>query len=186
MPRGPRERLITEAIGLVSERGVHGAGMAELLERSHASRNSLYQHFPGGKGELVETATRTAGSQLADAIDVVTSHGKPRHWLGALVEGWKAVLRSSRFASGCPIMAAALDITEPDVQTAAGEAFTDWTRRLATALTAESFPAEHAASFAGFAISALEGAILQSRARRSLQPLDDVTTQLTQLFDHYM
>lgn len=183
---GPRERLIAEAITLVSERGVHGAGMAELLARSNASRNSLYQHFPRGKGELVETSTRTAGAQLATAIDAICSRGTPQHWLSALVEGWKGVLQSSRFASGCPIMAAALDSAEPDVQTAAGDAFADWTRRLADALTAAGFPAGNSVSFARFAVSALEGAILQSRAMRSVQPLDDVTTQLTLLFDHHM
>lgn len=186
MGAGPRERLITEAIALVSERGVHGAGMAELLDRSRASRNSLYQHFPRGKGELVETATRIAGAQLGAGIDAVTARGEPRHWLGALVGGWTSVLQSSSFAAGCPIMAAALDVTEPHVQIAAGDAFTDWATRLATALTTAGFPADSADSFAGFAISALEGAILQSRATRSVQPLNDVATQLTLLFDHHI
>ncbi|MCP9625448.1 TetR/AcrR family transcriptional regulator, partial [Nocardia otitidiscaviarum] len=56
MSAGPRDRLIESAIELVREQGVHGAGLSALLDRSRASRNSLYQHFPEGKGELVEGA----------------------------------------------------------------------------------------------------------------------------------
>lgn len=43
---------------MVQEFGVHAAGLTELLKRSNTARNSLYQHFPAGRGELVVTATQ--------------------------------------------------------------------------------------------------------------------------------
>ncbi len=58
---GPRARLIESAIQLVREQGVHAAGLAALLDRGKASRNSLYQHFPEGKSELVASPAPRRG-----------------------------------------------------------------------------------------------------------------------------
>ncbi|WP_216917863.1 TetR/AcrR family transcriptional regulator [Nocardia noduli] len=178
MAAGPRDRLIEGAIELVREQGVHGAGLSALLDRSRASRNSLYQHFPSGKGELVEAATKVAGERMAVVIDKVTATGTPHQWLAALVEWWKRALESSGYTAGCPVVGAALAESEPDVQAAAGAAFADWTARLAVALTGAGVPGERADSLAGFVISALEGAIVQSRAMKSTRPLDDVLVNI--------
>ncbi len=60
---GPRARLIESAIQLVREQGVHAAGLAALLDRGKASRNSLYQHFPEGKSELVASPPPGGGGR---------------------------------------------------------------------------------------------------------------------------
>src|SRR6478736_1028021 len=54
--------LIATAITMVQERGVHATGLSDLLRRSAAARNSIYQHFPGGKTELMVAVTDTAGA----------------------------------------------------------------------------------------------------------------------------
>jgi TetR/AcrR family transcriptional repressor of lmrAB and yxaGH operons len=181
MTAGPRARLIESAIELVREQGVHAAGLAALLDRSHASRNSLYQHFPSGKSELVETATKIAGDRMTAVIDEVTAAGPPEQWLAALIGWWKLVLEQSSFTAGCPIVGAALAESEPRVQAAAGAALGDWADHLATALTGKGLPAVQAKSLAGFIISAIEGAIVQSRALKSTQPLDDAQAHLVTL-----
>ncbi|MEV0298727.1 TetR/AcrR family transcriptional regulator [Nocardia sp. NPDC050710] len=183
MTAGPRDRLIEGAIELVREQGVHGAGLAALLDRSKASRNSLYQHFPSGKGELVEAATKVAGDRMATIIDRFTESGGPQQWLTALTGWWKKALETSAYSAGCPVLGAALAQSEPGVQAAAGEVFADWTGRLAVALSGAGVPADRARSVAGFMISALEGAIVQSRAMKSTQPLDDVLANLAPLLD---
>ncbi|MFQ6392143.1 TetR/AcrR family transcriptional regulator [Nocardia sp. KC 131] len=172
MTTGPRARLIESAIELVREQGVHAAGLAALLDRGNASRNSLYQHFPSGKSELVETATKIAGDRMTAVIDKVTAAGPSEQWLAALVGWWKHVLEQSSFTAGCPIVGAALAESEPRVQAAAGAALVDWTGHLATALEGEGMPAARAASLASLIISAIEGAIVQSRALKSTRPLD--------------
>ncbi|MFI9509099.1 TetR/AcrR family transcriptional regulator [Nocardia sp. NPDC052566] len=181
MTEGPRARLIESAIELIREQGVHAAGLSALLERGKASRNSLYQHFPSGKSELVEAATEVAGARMSLVIDQVTATGKPEQWLGGLVGWWRKVLDRSHFTAGCPIVGAALAEHEPAVQAAAGAAFVDWNQRLAHALSEQGMPAERAKSLASFVISALEGAIVQSRALKSTEPLDDVLANLTVL-----
>ncbi|WP_054816250.1 TetR/AcrR family transcriptional regulator [Nocardia arizonensis] len=176
MTAGPRDRLIDGAIELVREHGVHGAGLAALLDRSRASRNSLYQHFPSGKGELVEAATRVAGARMSAVITKTTATGDPQQWLSALIGWWKAGLEHSDYTAGCPILGAALAESEPAVQAAAGEVFAEWTELLTAAMRRSGLPTERARTLAGFVLSALEGAIVQSRALKSTRPLTDVET----------
>ncbi|MEV0761724.1 TetR/AcrR family transcriptional regulator [Nocardia sp. NPDC050435] len=178
MTAGPRTRLIESAIELVREQGVPGAGLSALLERSNASRNSLYQHFPAGKAELVAEATRVAGERMSAVFDRVTATGSPEDWLAGLVGWWKKALRTSDFAAGCPVVSAALAEAEPGVQAAAGVVFGEWNTRLADALTGYGVPAERARPLASLVLSAMEGAIVQSRATKSVRPLDDVRATL--------
>ncbi|WP_306362490.1 TetR/AcrR family transcriptional regulator [Nocardia sp. CC227C] len=181
MSAGPRERLIESAIELVREQGVHGAGLSALLDRSRASRNSLYQHFPAGKGELVEAATKVAGDRMSALIDKFMSTGTAEDWLVALLDWWKRNLERSAFGAGCPVVSAALAEDEPRVQAVAALAFGDWTERLAAALIREGMPAQRARSLAGFMLSAIEGAIIQARALKTTRPLDEVREQLVPL-----
>lgn len=186
MTTGPRARLIESAIELVREQGVAGAGLTALLDRGKASRNSLYQHFPAGKSELVATATTVAGARLATVLDKITTSRPPQQWFDALFGWWVTALERSSFRTGCPIVGAALAESEPGVQASAGAVFADWHARLGTGFTAAGMPAEEANSFASFVISTLEGAIVQSRAMKSTQPLTDAQKHLSVLLDQYL
>ncbi|WP_194836406.1 TetR/AcrR family transcriptional regulator [Nocardia sp. XZ_19_369] len=183
---GPRARLIESAIELVRVQGVHAAGLTALLDRSKASRNSLYQHFPSGKSELVATATTIAGARLTAVIEKITASRTPDRWLEALIGWWVTTLQTSAYRTGCPIVGAALAESEPDIQAAAGAAFADWHDTLGAGFATAGMPAAEAKSFASFVISALEGAIVQSRAVKSTQPLIDAQKHLSVLLDHYL
>ncbi|MFI1919496.1 TetR/AcrR family transcriptional regulator [Nocardia sp. NPDC020380] len=190
MTAGPRARLIASTITTVQEHGVHAAGLSELLKRSNASRNSLYQHFPSGKGELVETAAKivsrivyTHVSKMADALATApTVEG----WLDDLLAFWRNQLETSEYRAGSFMMAAALDELDPSVQSAAGQAFAEWTARLADGLVAAGMKPQTACSVAGVLLSVIEGAIVQSRALKSLHPFDDARTQLAILLSHQL
>ncbi|MFR9750960.1 TetR/AcrR family transcriptional regulator [Nocardia sp. 004] len=185
MTAGPRIRLIDSAIELVREQGVHAAGLASLLERSNSSRNSLYQHFPSGKAELIETATQVAGDRIGAVIDTITA-APPQHWFESLISWWIAALEKTEYRAGCPIAGAALAESDPDVQAAAGAVFADWHGRLETALTAAGLCAHDARSFSSFVFSAIEGAIMQARAMKSAQPMEDAQRHLTALLESYL
>jgi TetR/AcrR family transcriptional repressor of lmrAB and yxaGH operons len=178
---GPRARLIRSAIALVRERGVEATGLTELTAHSGAARRSIYQHFAGGKNELIETSTRAAGRWMARVLDSAEG-GSPRE-LGALLVARTAEnLRASDFRSGCPIGAAALAPPEmAGVRSAAAEAFELWTDKIAAVLAAAGMEPREARSVAGFAISAIEGALLRAIAARSTEPLEQVGEQLVRL-----
>ncbi|GAA4488951.1 TetR/AcrR family transcriptional regulator [Rhodococcus olei] len=186
----PRARLLATTIATVQELGVHAAGLTELLKRSNASRNSLYQHFPSGKSELVETATRIVSrvvhshlSAMADRLPGTPSVGQ---WLDDLFAFWREPLESSEYRLGSFMMAAALDELDPAVQSAAGQAFTEWTSRLADGMVAAGVDDAAARSVAGLLLSVIEGAIVQSRALESSEPFADAHAQLSVLLDHHL
>ncbi|MBU3064111.1 TetR/AcrR family transcriptional regulator [Nocardia sp. NEAU-G5] len=190
MAAGPRARLIASTITTVQEHGVHAAGLSELLKRSNASRNSLYQHFPSGKGELVETAARIVArvvySHIARMSDALAGAPTVERWLEEFLAFWRAPLESSDYREGSFMMAAALDEMNPTVQSTAGQAFAEWTARLADGMVAAGLDQRTACSVAGLLLSVVEGAIVQSRALKSLHPFDDARAQLTVLLRHYL
>lgn len=171
---GPRERLIQSAIELMREYGVHATGLSDLLERSGTARGSIYQHFPAGKTELMEQATLEAGRIITARIEQLTQALPAEDVIGAFIGGWKQNLIDSDFTGGCPIVAAAQ--AGPDalaVREASATVFADWATVIAASIESKGVDAATAASLGSFIVSSLEGAIIQCRSARSLQPLDD-------------
>jgi TetR/AcrR family transcriptional regulator, lmrAB and yxaGH operons repressor len=177
---GPRDRLIATAITMVQERGVHATGLSDLLRRSAAARNSIYQHFPGGKTELMVAVTDAAAAATARRIDRLAAAGDAAGVVSGLVDRWVTDMERTDFGTGCPIAAASLaGPDEPSITDAAARAFGLLRDRVAAALTAAGVDPGTAGSRASFAVSAIEGALLQARAERSVQPLRDVEAELT-------
>lgn len=185
MTVGPRARLIASTIATVQEHGVHAAGLSELLKRSNASRNSMYQHFPAGKSELVEVAARIVSrvvyTHIAKSADALATAASLEEWLDDLLNFWRRPLESSGYREGSFMMAAALDELDPEVQAVAGQAFREWTARLAEGVAAAGVDMDSALPVAGLLLSVIEGTIVQSRALKSTHPFDDARSQLALL-----
>ena len=184
VPPGPRERLIISAIQLVRARGVEGTGLTELLEHSRTARRSIYQHFPGGKAELVATSTAAAGAWLRRALRDLEGQGDVASLVRTLVHQVAKNLAADDYTLGCPVAAAAA--AAPDaagVREAAASAFESWTEELAGALVREGRSPAEAQSLAGFIVSAVEGALLRARCARSTEPLDQAATHLLSLLE---
>lgn len=175
MATGARDRIVTATIALVRERGVHGTGVAEVLERSGAARGSIYQHFPAGKPALVAEAVRVAGLHLERIMTEGAAAAPNRPavaMLEALLDWWEREIGRHGGALGCPVAAAAVD-ADPVVNAAAQAVF-ERLHGLLDETTGDTVGAS-------VAISAVEGAILRSRVARSPRPLDDVRRHLTGL-----
>ncbi|MDO7867974.1 TetR/AcrR family transcriptional regulator [Nocardioides jiangxiensis] len=181
MSQGPRSRLIGAAIELVREKGVEGTGLAELLERGCTARRSLYQHFPGGKHELIEASTLAAGRFIESGIrgaEGATVAGSVADFLDASI----ANATATDFRLGCPVGAAALAPADAAIVIgAAGTTFASWSAALAEHLVREGHAPDAAASLAGFVVSSYEGALLRARAARSTEPLEQAKQHLLPL-----
>ena len=177
-----RQQMIESAAALFRERGVHGTSFADVLEHSGAPRGSVYHHFKGGKSEIAEEALAWAGDLLiAGAVDLLREHD-PVTAIGLFSDQWADLLRSTDFAAGCSIVAGAVDGShEPTARVIAGKVFADWERGIANALEQEGIPKDRSASLATLFIASFEGAVVLSRAQRSLQPLERVTRELQAL-----
>jgi AcrR family transcriptional regulator len=186
--RPPRERMVASAMALMCRQGVSGTGMREVVAHADAPRGSLQHYFPEGKEQLVREALALAGRTAARTVGRLTDSGepfRPSDVFAAMVTAWRRWLTESDFAQGCPVVATVADATtgSPALRTAAAEAFGTWQAGVEEALAASGVPATRTASLAALLLSALEGAIVMSRARRSLEPLDTVLAELAPLLD---
>lgn len=177
--RSPRDAMVDSAIALFREHGVAATSLRDVVAHSKAPRGSIYHHFPGGKDELAREATRRAGNVIARLLAELVDSAEPVATVDLLVDHWSGVLLGSDFAAGCPVAAGALAPDETaGARDAAGAAFGQWEDLLAGAMRGRGMPADQAADRAALVVSAVEGALLVSRARRTDEPLRAVGREL--------
>jgi TetR/AcrR family transcriptional repressor of lmrAB and yxaGH operons len=184
MPRqsDTRQKMILSQALLQRERGVAGTALPDVLEHSGAPRGSIYHHFPRGKAQLVEEATRYAGEVVARGLARALDGDDPAAALHAFVATWEAVLRGSDFEAGCSVVAATLEgDRSPAARDQAAAAFARWEELYAGALERRGVGADRARSLATLAVAAIEGAVVLARARRSPEPLRRVARELEDL-----
>jgi AcrR family transcriptional regulator len=185
---GPRERMVRSAMALISTQGVSGTGLREVVGHAGAPRGSLQHYFPQGKEQLVREALALAGRTAAGSVERVRAHGpafRPSDVLAAMVTPWRRWLTDSEFALGCPAVATMADVgaATPSVRRAVEEVFAIWEGAVEAALRDAGLPPAQAAAWGTVLLSALEGAIVLSRARHSLAPLDAVRAELSPVLD---
>jgi TetR/AcrR family transcriptional repressor of lmrAB and yxaGH operons len=182
MATDSRQRMIETAAVLMRERGVEATSFSEVIARSGAPRGSIYHHFPGGKAQLIEEATRYAGEYTAAGLAGALWQDDPVAAMRALTGGWLKLLRKSDYGAGCPVVAASLEgAAAPGAREAAGAAFSRWRQLLAGALEPHGLSGERARSVATLVISSIEGAVVLARATRSLDPVKRVASELEAL-----
>jgi AcrR family transcriptional regulator len=186
MPRqsDARTRMIQSAALLFRERGIEGTAFADVLERSGAPRGSVYHHFPGGKQQLAEEATRWAGDFMTASIAAAIERDEPLALIENFTRVWIEIVRQSDFEAGCPIVAATLEGRRtPAARAAAATAFGNWEELIAGAIQRHDIPADRAHSLATLIIASVEGAVVLARAERSTAPLERVASELLTLVE---
>jgi len=180
-----RARMLDSTALLLRERGVGGVTVDAVLAHSGAPRGSVYHHFPGGRNQLLLEALAQSGAFVSDRLDRAVAAGDASAAVAAFVAFWRRALVESEFRAGCPVVAVAVD-SRPDVPETADTVravFDRWHEQLARLLRADGYPAERAETLATTTVSAIEGAIILSRARQDVAPLDHVGAELANLLD---
>lgn len=174
-----RKRMVVSTALLVRERGARATSIDDVLAHSGAPRGSVYHHFPGGRDELLREATAYARDYVARRLDL-SSADDPLAAFDAFIASYRDQLVASDMRSGCPIVAVAIESREEHdgLQAEAGKAFAQWQELIARSFAAAGIGGERAADLAVLAISAIEGALIISRAQRDLGPIDRVRDQL--------
>jgi AcrR family transcriptional regulator len=181
--KAPRERMVRSAALLFRERGVGGTGMRDVVEHANAPRGSLQYYFPGGKQQLLAEAMVWMAERAARPLREVVSAAEPvppAQVVGGLLGRFRELLTVTDFRGGCPIVAGVTDASwdQPAVADAARAAFATWLAPLQDALVRGGLTAERAGRVALLVISAAEGAVVLSRARRDFSALDAVQEEL--------
>lgn len=181
MPRqsDARQKMIESAAVLIREHGVQGTSFSDVLAHSGAPRGSIYHHFPNGKTQLAQAATRYAGEYILASTTAALTDDDPVAALEASRRWWTRILEDSDYRAGCVIAAAALEgDREPTVRAAADQAFAGWEDALADSLGQRGIPAPRARSIATLTIAAVEGAVILARAGQTTTPLVRVIREL--------
>jgi len=169
-----KEKTLSAAVKLFSQRGYHGTGLQDILEAGGAPRGSLYFHFPKGKEQIGEAAVQLGTEGVRDFItDAAQTSGNVQAFLVKLARGMAANLERSGYREGCPVATTALETAaQSDVLgRAARAAFQTWEQEIKRALISFGMKANKADRTATAVLSQLEGALLLARTYRSLEPM---------------
>jgi TetR/AcrR family transcriptional repressor of lmrAB and yxaGH operons len=169
-----KEKTLSAAVRLFSQRGYHGTGLQDILEAGGAPRGSLYFHFPKGKEQIGEAAVQLGTEGVREFItNAAQTSGNVQAFLVKLARGMAANLERSGYREGCPVATTALETAaQSDVLgRAARTAFQTWEQEIKRGLVSFGMKANKADRTATAVLSQLEGALLLARTYRSLEPM---------------
>jgi TetR/AcrR family transcriptional repressor of lmrAB and yxaGH operons len=185
MPAQHRQALVRAAVALFRKQGYAATGLSDILARSGAPKGSLYHYFPGGKAELGEAAVRQASGAVASTLRQLRDQSpSAAELIRSYVELLASWMTKSNWRDGCPIATTLLETAGdlPQVAAAGREAFADWTAELGASLDGQGVDPARSRRLARFAISALEGALIQAKVERDATPLLEAGEELADLF----
>ncbi|HEY4227711.1 MAG TPA: TetR/AcrR family transcriptional regulator [Candidatus Limnocylindrales bacterium] len=177
MANDSRQKMIESAAILLAMRGLQRTAFADVVARSGTPRGSIYHHFPDGKDQLVDAAITLAGERALRVLEAVDGR-PPREVTAFFLDVWRAVLQRSGYRAGCAVLAVTVATDSPDLLDQAASIFRAWRSRLAELYATGGVPPDDAMRLAATLVAASEGAVVVSRAERSMEPFELVASQL--------
>lgn len=187
-----RDRIIEAARELFYSQGYHATGLAQILKEAEVNSGSLY-HFFASKEELLLAVLDRYKEMLWPVLLEPAWDGidDPVGRIFALLERYRQGLLMTDFTRSCPIGNLALELTEfhPDAQRRVAENFEGWRIAVRGCLEAAADrlpPGVDLDRLATFILTTMEGAVMQSRAYRSIEPFDASVAALRDYFDRLL
>ncbi len=171
---------------MLQTKGYAASGLIELVADSHTPKGSIYHHFPGGKEELAAAAIRASGAEAAAATaSALASTRSPAAGVRLILDWLSNQLTTSNYRYGCPIATTTLEIASQSdvVQEACAEAYTAWHKAIADRLIADGRKRRPAEDAATLVLAAIEGALILSRAQRSVRPMKVLSNNVATLLN---
>ena len=184
-----RTRLVLAAMQLFWEKGYNSTSIADVLQTAKVNSGSLYYFFPG-KSDL-----------LAAVLDMYHKGIRPMllepAWAGvsdpverifALLARYRKSLVDTDCFYGCPIGSLALELHEPDlaVRERLAKNFSAWIDAIVECLSQAKarLPADlNLRELAQFALTTMEGGVMQARTFRDIEYFDAAVRQLRRYFE---
>lgn len=185
-PPKHRQPIIDAAVTLFRRNGFAGTGLNDLVEASGAPKGSLYHYFPNGKASIAVAAVEEAGRRVVETLsDLSTGTGTSAELITAYARLLGRWMIKSGFRDGCPMTTVLLELAPADraVSKAGHDAYATRIGFVRDRLIIEGVPEQRAQNLAVLCISALQGALIQSRVERSAKPLETVADELAQILN---
>jgi len=165
-------RIVRATLDLLSQSGLSGVGINQVVAASSAPRGSIYHFFPGGKLELATVALKEAeqaeGQWFCGIFQQRESIAKK---VELLFTDAAKLLEASEFMKGCPVAAVALDLDRDSerLRAVCCATFMTWQSIIAAGL--DEVPEAERPGLAELILATLEGALILSRAEVAKDPL---------------
>jgi TetR/AcrR family transcriptional regulator, transcriptional repressor for nem operon len=184
-----RERLVAAAARLFHEQGYNATGVATVLREAGVLAGSMYHYFAGKEDLLVavlERYRRLLRPEVMDRAEALTDD--PIERVFALLGLYRFGLQMTGANLGCPIGNLALEVSDsyPEARALVDANFRGWTEHVRGWLVeaAERFPPDvDLTALSLLVLTIMEGAVMQARARKSLEPFDASIAELRRYFD---
>lgn len=172
-----RRRLLEEGVAAFLDRGFHGTGIQEVVERVQVPKGSFYNYFPS-KEEFGAEAIRFYSESLLERLDQAEADSPdPVSALRTFFESLMEDFQQANYTGGCLManLGGELEKSDPCRQ-ALAEAFHALRDRFETMLRQAQKEGLvrtdlEATQLADLLIDSWEGAVIRMKVERSLEPL---------------
>ncbi len=175
-----REKILTEGLRVVHERGFAGASVRDIVQAAGVPQGSFTNHFASKEAfglevlELYFARGREAVRQTLGNEALA-----PLARLEAWIDGYRGKLTAEGLRGGCLFGNFTAEASEHSevIRNRLVEIFADLTRAIADCLraavrTGALPPSLDCEEVAGFIVASMQGAILMAKAQRSPVPMD--------------
>lgn len=173
-----RARIVEAASRLVTEHGVAGTRLDDVMVHSGTSKSQIYHYF-SGRDELIYAVVEMQSEGVLQfqkrRLGQVSSLEDLRTWRDTIVE----INRARRGAGGCPIGSLASELSDRSetARHALAESFARWESYLAGALERmqsekKLSPAADIPQLATGIVTALQGGLLVAQTQQTTRPLE--------------
>ncbi|MDB5180224.1 MAG: TetR/AcrR family transcriptional regulator [Candidatus Saccharibacteria bacterium] len=174
-----KDEMIEGALKLLAMNGLQATSFSDVLELTGAPRGSIYHHFPKGKEQLISAALKLSETRTNEAIGKLAGKNATEITEGFL-ELWRQLLIRSQFTAGCSAVAVTVATDSKDLLDSATSIFRSWQNTLTELFKSAGLSHQSATQFATTLIAASEGAVVMSRAEKSIEPFESVASYLVQ------
>jgi len=183
-----RQRLLDEGVAAFLQRGYHGTGLKEVLDRVNVPKGSFYNYFES-KETFAAAAIRHYAECFADKMQqALAGAPDPMTGLHRFFELLMADFKAAGYVGGCLIANLGGELEGSDIcRGTLASAFRDWRDSVADTLRQGQRLGLvrtdiEAGDLADLLTEAWEGAVIRMKIERSLEPLRRV---LERLLDDY-
>jgi TetR/AcrR family transcriptional repressor of nem operon len=175
---GTRDRTIEAARQLFWERGYEVTTLAQVADRADVNSGSLYYFFRSKEQLLLAVLDRYVEMLFPMVVEpALKSTHDPVERIFALLQGYRQGLLRSGFVGGCPIGNLALEVSDslPSARAKVALNFSNWRSWVEKLLLDAGEPLASEIdphNMAAFVLAVMEGAVMQARAFRSIEPFD--------------
>lgn len=187
-----RDRIVMTAMRLFHQNGYAATGLAEILKEAKANSGSLYYFFKTKEELLLAVLDWYVEHLMPEVMEpgFAVSTDPIERVFGVLV-GYRELLTQSACTLGCPIGNLALELgdSKPLVRQKIALNFDNWCAAIRRCLdeAADRLPSGvDRERLSRFALTVMEGGIMQARGHRRVEPYDEAVAQLRDYFDRLL